>query len=141
MDDQVKLIWADELSIENPAIDKEHKKLIEIYNDLVDFVRRKGNRKEFAEILSKMTDYSLEHFRKEEKYMEKFGYPKLSEHQRFHRNYIYLVTMYNNQLSEHNPPDPKEIINFLGRWWLNHIRRSDKEYESYKKENHLDAQY
>ena len=57
--------WTTELSIGNKNIDEDHRQLIEIYNDLVDFITMNQSREEFAVILSKMTDYTLKHFKKE----------------------------------------------------------------------------
>lgn len=126
-----KFFWNDALSVGNAQIDKEHKKLFEIYNELVEFVELKQDRKKFAEILSKMTDYSLTHFKREEIYMERISYPKLAEHKDYHMNYIYRVAMYNVSLLDSEPPEPQEIIGFLERWWVNHIMNNDIEYERY----------
>lgn len=116
MENMEKLIWTDEYSIGNAEIDKVHKILIDIYNDLIEYVESKRNRKEFAMILSKMTDYSLVHFKKEEEYMQKFSYPELIEHRRLHKDYIYKVAMYNADLLRINPPEIKEVINFIGNF-------------------------
>ena len=136
-----KIEWSNNLSIGNTNIDDDHKKLFEIYNNLIDLIELNKSRKEFAEILSKMTDYALKHFKKEEIYMHEFSYPKLAEHQKYHRDYKYKVAMYNVDLLGTNPPRPEEIINFLKKWWLNHIMNSDVEYENYKKEIKSDTKY
>jgi len=136
-----KMIFWDRLSIGNPEIDNDHKRLLEIYNDLVDLIEFKKSREEFARILSKMTDYSLIHFKKEERYMEYLSYPKIKEHKNFHRNYIYKVAMYNVDLLNINPPNPEEIIKFLNEWWVYHILKIDFQYENFKKENALDVNY
>ncbi len=129
--------WTNKLSIGNINIDNDHKRLLEVYNDLVDLIELNGNREEFAKILSKMTDYSLKHFEKEENYMQEFAYPKLTEHKQYHRNYIYKVAMYNVDLLSSNPPKPIEIIKFLEKWWINHIMNIDADYENYKRKNEL----
>jgi len=136
-----KMNWATELSIGNKNIDKDHEKLIEIYNDLVDLIVLNQSREEFAKILSKMTDYTLKHFKKEEAYMKQFKYPKLKEHRKLHNDYRYKVAMYNVDLLGTNPPNPQEIIDYLGKWWRNHILNNDKQYENFKKESGLDAEY
>jgi hemerythrin-like metal-binding protein len=141
METTKKVILWDRLSIGNPEIDNEHKKLLEIYNDLVDLIEFRKSREKFAEILSKMTDYSLIHFKKEERYMECLSYPKIKEHKDFHRNYIYRVAMYNIDLLGINPPNPEEIIKFLKEWWIYHILEIDVQYEDFKKENALDVKY
>lgn len=133
MNNQQRLICTNELSVENPEIDNEHKELIRIYNDLVGLDELKVSRDEFAKILSRMTDYCLTRFREEEKYMERLNYPKLAEHKNLHRDFIYKVTMYNNELSQYRLPDPKEMIDFLSKWWSNHILRDDKDFECFRK--------
>ncbi|MHC1690311.1 MAG: bacteriohemerythrin [Bacteroidales bacterium] len=136
-----RIIWTNELSIGNIIIDNEHKKLISVIDDLVDLVELNGSREKFAEILSKMTDYVLIHLRKEEKYMMKFGYPKLKEHIQYHRDYNYKVAVYNIELLGSNPPDPKEIIEYLEEWWENHILNFDMDYEKYKNSIGSDVKY
>ena len=141
MESLEKLNWSDEFSIGNTDIDTVHKSLIDIYNDLIEYVESKGNRKEFAMILSKMTDYSLVHFKKEEEYMQKMSYPELTEHKRLHKDYIYKVAMYNTDLLGADPPEIKNIIKFLNKWWIDHVLNIDKKYEDYKKEIHSDVKY
>jgi len=127
MDNKKKRVWTNELSIGNSTKDDDHKKLLEIFNDLVELIENKKDRQEFAKILTKMTNYSLIHFKREEEYMRKLSYPILARHKNSHRNYIYKVAMYNVDLLSANPPDPKEIISFLEKWWTNHILIHDNE--------------
>ena len=141
MESLEKLIWTDEFSIGNTNIDTVHKSLIDIYNNLIKYAESKRNRKEFAMILSKMTDYSLVHFKKEEEYMQKMSYPELTEHRRLHKDYIYKVAMYNADLLGNNPPAINETINYIYIWWADHILKIDKKYEDYKKEIHSDVTY
>ena len=135
------MIWTSELSIGNLNIDNEHQKLIGIINDLVDLVVLDGSREKFAEILSNLTDYVLIHLKKEEKYMKKIGYPKLKEHIQEHRDYSYKIAMYNIDLIGSNPPNPKEIIEYLKNWWKDHILNNDMDYEKYKNNIESDAKY
>ncbi len=88
-----------------------------------------------------MTDYSLMHFKKEEKYLQNFDYPGLTKHRNYHKTFIYTVAMYNVDLLSSDPPDPVEIIAFLQEWWTDHILKLDKAYEKYKKEIRSNAKY
>jgi hemerythrin-like metal-binding protein len=136
-----KIIWSDDFSIGNTDIDIVHKDWVNIYNDLIEYNESKGNREAFAIILTKMTEYSLMHFKKEEEYMQKLNYPDLSDHKRLHKDYCYKVAMYNIQLLEVNPPSINEIISFIDNWLIDHILKIDKKYEDYKKEIHSDVKY
>jgi hemerythrin len=141
MEKPQKKIWTDALSIGNVNIDKDHKKLFDIYNELVDHIEQNKSREEFARILSEMTDYARTHFKKEEGYMRIFSYPGLADHKKSHQEYVYKVAMYNSDLMGPNPPDPFEIITFIRTWWTKHILYSDLEYEIYKSKVHSKAVY
>lgn len=136
-----KIQWSDGLSIGNASVDKDHQKLLKIYNDLVDLITNQRPQEEFAKILSEMTDYSLLHFKKEEEYLKSFEYPKFYEHKLLHMDYIYKVSMFNVELSRFRTTDPKEVILFLEQWWMNHIMEKDKEYEEYRQSIHSSARY
>ncbi len=141
MEQLKRMIWSDELSIGNNNIDKDHQQLIHIYNDLIDLIEFKKVRNEFSRILSMMTDYCLEHFKKEENYMKEFNYPYFEEHKQMHNEYKYKVAKYNIDLFGENPTDPEEIILYIKNWWTNHILKYDLKYESYKKSNNYNTRY
>jgi hemerythrin len=73
--------------------------------------------------------------------MKKFAYPRLTKHHNYHSNFIYKVAIYNSELLSTNPPDPIEIIDFLKKWWKNHISIIDKDYKAYKDKIQSDASY
>lgn len=136
-----RINWTNKFSIGNTEIDGAHKKLIDIYNEMEEFVRSKQTSREFARILSEMTDYSLTHFKREEEYMHKMAYPKLPEHEKYHRDYIFKVATYNNDLASNNSLCLSEIMKFLEVWWVHHILEIDIQYENYKAEIHSEVKY
>ena len=79
-----KLIWTDEMSIGNRNVDKDHQKLMKIYNDLLELTNKGYSSNEFSRILSDMTDYTMFHFKKEEAYMTSFSYPEFRNHRNEH---------------------------------------------------------
>ncbi|MDF1518158.1 MAG: hemerythrin family protein [Lutibacter sp.] len=135
------MVWTQELSIGNEDVDYDHNKLLDIFNDLVELIEYNKGRQEFAKILTRMTDYSLSHFKKEDEYMRKMAYPLLNEHKNYHRDYIYKVAMFNVDLLNINSPDPKEIISFLEKWWTNHILTHDDKFEKFIKEVESSSTY
>jgi len=128
-----KIYWEDVFSIGNSEMDLEHQRLLEIYNELIILIQNNKNRTAFAEILSKMTDYSLFHFKDEEEYMQKIKYPRYKEHKQIHKEFIIEVATFNTNLLSNTPPTPEEILLFIKEWWMNHILKEDFEYEIYKK--------
>jgi hemerythrin len=136
-----KISWSNDFSIGNPDIDIVHKDWINICNDLIEYNESKGNREAFAMILTKMTEYSLMHFKKEEEYMQKLNYPDLADHKRLHKDFSYKVAMYNIDLYGVNPPSINEVISFIDNWLIDHIVINDKKYEDYKKKIQSDVKY
>jgi hemerythrin len=49
--------------------------------------------------------------------------------------------MFNIELSRFNTTDPKDVIRFLEKWWVDHIIDKDAEYEEYKKTVNSKANY
>ena len=136
-----KIQWSEGLSIGNHNVDRDHQKLLKIYNSLVDLITNDGSRIEFVSILSEMTDYALLHFRKEEEYMKAFSYPGFADYEKYHMDYIYRVSMFNIELSRFSTTDPKEVLQYVEQWWIKHILENDLEYENFKKSIQSDAHY
>ena len=55
-----KVVFWDRLSIGNPDIDKDHKKLLEIYNDLVDLIELKKMEIKIKRLLKTKKDENTE---------------------------------------------------------------------------------
>lgn len=128
-----KIGWGPELDLGNPIFDDEHKSLFIIYNKLVDVIQQGKTRHEMAEILTELAHHSLDHFRSEELYMEKLGYPKRVEHKKLHKEFTFQVSMFNSNLLSDHPPKAEEIALFLYNWLFDHIQQHDTEYEIYKR--------
>lgn len=139
MDSGSTIRWTEELSIGNPHIDEEHARIIELYNELTDILASQPyDNSKFAAILNGLFDYSFYHFRREERYMQLFEYPDLNAHKEQHKAYILHVSQMNARFFSANPPNPADILAFLGNWWSNHIQQTDQLYERYKHSNYPD---
>lgn len=130
------IIWTEDFSIGNPNIDKEHTRIIELYNEMAENLKNGNDRRKFAEILSGMFDYSMNHFRHEEEYMAQINYPDIEVHKEKHKAYILQVSRMNAGFFTTTPPEPEFILTFLGAWWLNHIQQTDNQYEAFRKNNY-----
>ena len=82
-----RIQWNNSLSIGVDEIDDQHKKLIDLHNHLHDTIL--GLNGEDSNTVTKaaikeMMDYTEHHFRCEQEYMEKIGYPDVVTHIRLH---------------------------------------------------------
>ena len=129
-----KIIWTDALSVGNDVIDRQNLELLVIYNELSEYIVSKGTHGVLTKILSKMTDYGLIQLEKEKKYMQLTAYPNIIQHIKSHKNYIYKVAVFNNELRSVHNPQPINLLLFLKEWWPSHILNFDKEFECFRKQ-------
>lgn len=127
------LVWTDKLTMYNAKLDYQHQTLFKYINEIIEVEQITPRSKQFAEILSKITDYGLEHFKEEERLMLDFGFPHdlLQDHVQQHRDYTYQVAMFNTRFYLPNSSNPADVISFLRDWWYKHILRSDMRFSQY----------
>ncbi|MDD2491245.1 MAG: bacteriohemerythrin [Bacteroidales bacterium] len=124
-----KITWSEELSVNEGRIDLQHKEIFEIINSFIFEMDLNSKSTHLAELLSKLTDYSLVHFREEERFMRQNNYPELAAHKRAHNYYIKKVALFNHNYTDLKPTDPQMVCDFLVKWWLDHIMELDFRYK------------
>lgn len=107
--------------------DDHHKQLVATINRLLDsVVIGSGDKKTFDQTLKFIDEFSKGHFRAEELYMEKHGYPRrenhVKEHQRFVADFDKFIFQYNFQGLETSI----ELLNKLNIWFFHHTQTTDK---------------
>ena len=126
--------WSHELSVGIAEIDQQHKRLIQMLNDLAD-AATKGKAREVAEkTLDEMVAYAGEHFRKEEQLMEQYGYPNLEGHIAAHRSFAKNVTEMREAQQSGNVMIGVKVLKYLSEWLNRHIKGTDKMYSAFLNE-------
>lgn len=120
--------WSENLSVNNEKIDTQHKEIFKIIDQLSRAKPDYSENSRFAQILSAITEYGLSHLKEEEKFMAENGFPKLEEHKKVHKSYLYKVAMFNLKYSK---TSESEVVGFLKNWWVNHIAKMDIQYRDY----------
>jgi hemerythrin len=130
--DEDFVVWSDEYSVEFGPLDEQHKKLVDITNELLKICKEgsKVSRMDFMLSFSKAGDYARTHFSSEEEYMQKAGYPALDVHKKEHENFLAEVKNAFNEFKESDSA-PSGLAIFLKKWLLNHIAVKDKQYVPY----------
>jgi len=132
MDEDI-VVWSDVYSVGLPHIDEQHKKLVVMINDLF----HAGKEKEvssitYAKAFSKAAEYTQTHFRDEEEFLQKAGYPDLPAHKVEHKTFVDEIWAQFGKFKEGNA-DPLGLPRFLKTWLLNHIAIKDKKYAAFIK--------
>ena len=82
-------------------------------------------------------NYAQTHFKTEETYFEKFGYPETDTHKKEHADFTQRVSEFKEKFDEDRLGLSIEVMTFLSRWLLNHIKIVDMKYASFFNEKGL----
>ncbi|MCI9138535.1 bacteriohemerythrin [bacterium 1XD42-8] len=120
----------DEYLVGIEMIDEEHRKLFEIAERTYqllhnDYLSDKYDN--ISDILQELKDYTIEHFRHEEEYMEKIQYKRMFTQKMQHRAFIQKLEEYSSWNLDRSQDDViQDIFKFLTDWLTKHIYESDK---------------
>mgnify|MGYP000850282179 CR=1 FL=1 len=120
--------WTDKLSLGITEIDNQHKKWIAIINDLNDAMRAGKSKEVLGEVFKRLIDYTEYHFKAEETYFEKFGYPEKTSHKMEHQKMVNEVNGYYNDFKAGKMTVSINLMQLLSNWLLDHIQKKDKNY-------------
>jgi hemerythrin-like metal-binding protein len=123
--DEPALRWDDRLSLGVEAIDSQHKMLLGYCNDLVAALRRGEGAKALSATMTRLREYTVQHFADEEAYMQRIGYPELGPHRAAHAGMVQRVKEYQRRLYQHEEVAPAEVRAFLKDWLITHILGED----------------
>ena len=123
--------WRDHYSVGVEQFDKEHMILVEMVNELFTMVRDKKGPNELDQPLSKLIQYTHDHFAAEEKALEEINYPQLEEHRQEHNKLKQDVATFHERVKQGDASVVAEFYSFLREWLLDHIVESDKQYTQY----------
>lgn len=116
-------------------IDEEHRRLFRMVKETHDIIQDTllyDKYDQIIYIINRLKDYTKEHFKHEEAYMERVGYPGLLKQKEAHQAFcdklaeIQLEDMDNNQQEY-----LESLIEFLLNWLSVHILHMDKEIGNY----------
>jgi hemerythrin-like metal-binding protein len=125
--------WKNEFSVNISAIDTQHKKLIEIINDLHAAMSAGKANDALREIFAKLAAYTKEHFAYEEQLFSKYAYASSVQHKSSHSKLISQLKELENQVLRGQMVSLK-TYNFLKLWLTEHILKEDKQYVEFLSE-------
>ncbi|HRS19487.1 MAG TPA: bacteriohemerythrin [Bacteroidales bacterium] len=122
------IIWNNMYSVNVESLDTQHKKLVELVNQLHDSIKSGQKDKVLTGIYNELIGYTITHFRDEEALMRKAGYADLEDHIDIHRSLVERVKKLQKDYFDGNPNAWNETLEFLRNWLLKHIAGTDKKY-------------
>ncbi|MCC6587944.1 MAG: hemerythrin family protein [Bryobacterales bacterium] len=123
--------WSELYSVGIQHIDEEHKKLLDLLNELWRSMMEGKGRDHIGRTLEGLIQYTLTHFETEEVLMREHAYPGYEAHRQQHEKLTAQVrTMQAQYLGGHGT-SARELMLFMQGWIVRHIVASDKKYAPY----------
>ena len=122
------LVWKDDYSVGIEAMDNDHKRLLNLINQLQTAVDYYTGRESEEKAMQELIDYIKTHFTKEEKLLEDNDFADLAAHKELHKQYVDKVNELLEQYKNDSEATLIEALAFLKDWLIKHINGTDKEY-------------
>lgn len=123
--------WREDYSVKIPSIDVQHKRLVEMLNQLNDGMASGTGHAQLATLLDGLVDYTAKHFAYEEKLFAQHAFPGSAEHTAEHARLVEQVLDFKRRFEAGQASINMQLMKFLKDWLINHILGSDKGYSAH----------
>ena len=125
--------WNPTFSVKVKKFDDQHKKLVELINQLFDAMKAGQGNIMLGTILQSLISYTATHFKDEEQVMQANGYPDLAKHKAIHAELVKKVLDLQKKFQEQSAGGvlTMNVLSFLKEWLVTHIQGEDKKYGTY----------
>jgi len=126
-----KIVWNEGFSVGVAEIDRQHKQLINILNQLIGMEGLEVDSELISDTLTHMTEYADYHFNSEESFMKQHGYPEFETHRLEHVAFMRKTAELSMGTIAYKKTIPAELLEYLKTWLVEHILVSDMQYKQF----------
>lgn len=116
--------WDGSLNLGEATLDRQHKGLMGLINQVADALEHPDRETEIMECLSRMFLYAKEHFFDEEAFMARLGYPGREAHTAMHKAFVQQAQELTDACLDDSMHAP-DLLAFLVDWLQQHIAVED----------------
>ncbi len=120
--------WTEALQLGLADIDAQHKKLVDIINQLDDAIHAGQDVQILGGILGNLLDSAKSHFEFEENMLRGKGYKPYPGHKAEHDALTEKLGFMHQAFVANQAPDNQQVVMFLKIWLEEHIMETDKAY-------------
>ncbi len=120
------LLWGPMLEVGVKDIDNQHRKLVDLANELADALKSGHGKEVLGKILTELVRYTQTHFTTEERLMDQHKYPAAADHKQLHKELVKTVTDFKGKFDRGDASLTDDLMNFLRDWLTKHIMNIDK---------------
>ena len=123
--------WSPVFSVKVKKFDDQHKKLVDLVNQLHDAMKAGQGNAMLGVVLQSLITYTATHFKDEEQVMQANGYPDLVRHKGEHEKLVKQVLDLQKKFQAGGSVLTMTVMSFLKDWLITHIQGEDKKYGVY----------
>lgn len=131
------MIWKDKYELGVSVVDEQHRELFQRVDAFMKILRYTASWEEKVqrvnETLEFMKVYVVEHFRDEEEYQQRIGYPGYELHKQIHTDMVNYVLQFTEEY-EKSGYSEQLMQQFAGKllaWLINHVAAEDQRIATY----------
>jgi len=131
--------WEKEYETGIEKIDSQHKKLVEMINQLYKDLIINNNTDSLDEIIMDLKIYTIFHFTTEEKLFKKFNYKgeDYENHMKKHEQFKNRIAECMGDTTSSKKELAYNISEYLKNWLIHHIIDTDMKFARFLKQNHF----
>lgn len=119
--------WNDIYNTGNFVIDYQHRRLVQLINDLEEVIQQKELKPTLLTVIfDEVASYTQYHFQTEEELMDNVNYSGIGEHKKLHSDFIKDLTGYKIEFDKGVAYIDISLCQFLKDWLLVHIAVEDR---------------
>ena len=123
--------WEARFSVGHDEIDRQHKRLFQMANELHDSMMKGEANSVLGDLLQNLISYTRFHFTHEERVMAAANYPGFAAHRAEHEALTRQVTQICDEFRAGRMALSLKVLAFLKEWLQHHILESDKAYSAH----------
>ena len=120
------IVWKDKFKVGIWLMDTQHKRWIELINDLYEAMRVGKGRDVVGRTLAEMLNYARRHFADEEALMSTHGWPEYSQHKKEHEVFVAEVAVLQQRQQAGELAVSIKVMTQMQNWLVNHILTVDR---------------
>ena len=128
------LVWSEDYATGIKDIDEDHKKLLNLINNLQAAVLCNTGETFERHNLNELVAYTEFHFQREEELMQKYEYNNYEAHKGQHDQMILNVRKFLREYDERGREALRDIAAYLRLWLVQHINGTDQQYVPFFKD-------
>jgi methyl-accepting chemotaxis protein/hemerythrin len=125
---KVFMPWTKELEFGIEVIDTQHKKLIDLINNLYNSMKSNKGLDSLLPVYDELLEYTVYHFDFEEDFIKKNGYEHVPNHRQLHEKLKADVMAQREKFVSGEAVIGFNLLSFLEDWVRNHILIQDRKY-------------